>query len=197
MLTLTSPFRTPLDRLSAKFKLLLLALFTIVLFALSSPIWLTLAALSVILLHLFCGMRFARYAASLLLPIWPFVLLLAVWHGWHDDLEEGAVILLRMITAIAAANLVTLTTRLNQITEVFEWLFQPFSPVIPPKRLALAVALVIRFVPRFRELLFQLNQAWRARSSRRPGWRLMLPAIISALEDADRIAEALRARGGL
>jgi biotin transport system permease protein len=42
-----------------------------------------------------------------------------------------------------------------------------------------------------------LNDAWRARSARRAGWRLAFPATLAALDDAERVAEALRARGGV
>jgi len=35
-----------------------------------------------------------------------------------------------------------------------------------------------------------------ARSRRRPGWQLVLPLSLAALDDADHVAEALRARGG-
>ena len=42
----------------------------------------------------------------------------------------------------------------------------------------------------------QIRQSWSARSPRPPRWRVMGPATLAALEDADRVAEALRARGG-
>jgi biotin transport system permease protein len=43
----------------------------------------------------------------------------------------------------------------------------------------------------------KIADAIRARSPRRPGWRLVVPAALAALDDADHAAEALRARGGL
>ena len=44
--------------------------------------------------------------------------------------------------------------------------------------------------------LAQIGQSWRARSTRRPRWRVLVPATLAALDDADHVAEALRARGG-
>jgi len=41
-----------------------------------------------------------------------------------------------------------------------------------------------------------LAESWRARSPRRPLWRLVSPFVISVIDDADRTAEALVARGG-
>ncbi|HBH7903235.1 TPA: hypothetical protein KDX49_003259 [Vibrio parahaemolyticus] len=43
----------------------------------------------------------------------------------------------------------------------------------------------------------KLSRAWRSRSNRRTGWRIVLPFTVLALDDADHVAEALRARGGL
>jgi len=37
---------------------------------------------------------------------------------------------------------------------------------------------------------------WKARSRRGRNWRIILPFAKLALDDADHIAEALRARGG-
>jgi biotin transport system permease protein len=68
---------------------------------------------------------------------------------------------------------------------------------LSPKVLAVSVALVVRFTPVLMDKVTQLMQAWRARSARRANWRVVLPAVLIALDDADHVAEALRARGGL
>jgi biotin transport system permease protein len=60
----------------------------------------------------------------------------------------------------------------------------------------LAAALVIRFVPVMLTRTEQIAAAFRARSARRPGWRVLVPALLAALDDAAQVAEALRARGG-
>lgn len=196
MLTLTSPVETPLHRLRAGTKLATLALFTIALFAATSAFWLGLALLIVATLHLCGGTVFARHGLRMLRPLWPFVVLVALWHLWLEDLATGAVVVLRMATAVAAANLVTMTTRLSDMITVLQRIATPLSPVLPPRRLALAIALVIRFVPVLSDRAGQLSQAWRARSPNRPGWRLVAPAALAALDDADCVADALRARGG-
>ena len=196
MLTLTSPVETPLHRLPAGVKLAALAVVTLVLFRLSAPLPLALAAALVAALHLPWSRRFALHALRMLRPLWPFVAVVALWHLWIQDLQGGAVILLRMVTAVAAANLVTMTTRLSDMLAVFETLARPLSPILPPRRLALAFALVIRFIPTLSDRMALLGQAWRARSPRRAGWRLAVPAALAALDGADQAAEALRARGG-
>jgi biotin transport system permease protein len=197
MLTLTSPVDTWAHRLPAGAKLGLLALATTGLFLLSDPLPLALAALATAGLALTGGPRFARAALRLLWPLWPFVAVVAVWHLSTRDIEGGAVVLLRMGAAVALANLVTMTTRLSDMIEVFQQLARPLSPLgLSPRRLALAVSLVIRFIPVMLDRMARIAEAWAARSPRRPRWRVLVPATLAALDDADRVAEALRARGG-
>lgn len=198
MLTLTSSIETPFHRLRAGIKLAALAVFTAVLFALTAPLPLALALVVVLALTSVGGGRFLRMALAMLRPIWPFVAVVAVWHLLTRDATGGAVVILRMVAAVAAANLVTLTTRLSDMMTVIERLARPLASLgLPPERLALAMALVIRFVPVLLIRSGQIGDAFRARSPRRPGWRVLLPATLAALDDADRVAEALRARGGV
>ncbi len=197
MLTLTSPVDTPLHRLPAGAKLAALAATTLALFATQS-IALMCAALAVIAaLHLIGGRRFAAHGLRMLWPLWPFVAVVALWHLWAGQAQQGGTVVLRMLAAVAAANLVTMTTRLSDMITVLEWLARPLSPLLPPRRLALAIALVIRFIPVLSERMATLAQAFRARSPRRSGWRLLAPAALAALDDAEHVADALRARGGV
>jgi biotin transport system permease protein len=143
------------------------------------------------------GRRFASAGAGLLWPLWPFVVVVGLWHLWTGNPVRGLVIVLRMVAAVALANFVTMTTRLADMIAVFQRLARPLRPLgLSPRRLALAVALVIRFVPVMLDRLEQIGASWRARSPRRPRWRVLVPATLAALDDADRVAEALRARGG-
>ena len=61
----------------------------------------------------------------------------------------------------------------------------------------LAMALVVRFVPVLAAKGQALAMAWRARSQRPPGWRIIVPFAVTAIDDAEHVAEALRARGGM
>lgn len=197
MLSLTSPVPTPWHRLPAGAKLAALALTTLVLFRLDSPLPLTAALAVIAALHLPGGRPFAVQALRLLRPLWPFALVLALWHYWTDDLTTGLVILLRLLAALAAANLVTTTTPLSDMIAVTERLAAPLRHLgLPPRRLALAIALTIRFLPSLSDRLDRLAEAWRARAPSRPGWRILAPAALATLDDADQVAEALRARGG-
>lgn len=196
MLTLTSPVEIWAHRWPAGVKLALLCAGTLLLFSLHGILPLTVALVAVLALIASGGRRFAGTSLRMLRPLWPFVALVALWHLWLRD-PSGLVILLRMATAVAAANFVTMTTRLSDMLAVFEWLLRPLARLgLSPRMIGLAVALVIRFLPVMQLRSAQIAESWRARSARRPGWRVILPATMAALDDADRVAEALRARGG-
>ena len=197
MLTLTSPVETWAHRLPAGLKLGLLALATTGLFLLDRPFWLAGAALATAGLYGSAGLRFARTGLRLLRPLWPFLLVVGLWHLWTGAREAGGIILLRMVTAVALANFVTMTTRLSDMIATVQRLARPLAFTgLSPRRLALAMALVVRFIPVMLERMEQITQSWRARSLRKPRWRVLVPATLAALDDADRAAEALRARGG-
>jgi biotin transport system permease protein len=195
MLTLTSPIETWAHRRSAGGKLALLCGFTLMLFALKSALLLSLAAVLVAVVIATAGRRFAVQSALMLRPLLPFIAVVALWHLATRD-PAGVAILLRMVTAVAAANFVTMTTRLSDMIAVIQRLARPLAPVIRPKSLALAIALTIRFVPTMLARSQTIAESWQARSPRPPRWRVLLPTTLAALDDADHVAQALQARGG-
>ncbi len=198
MLTLTSPFETPLHRVGPAPKLLGLAGLSIGLFALKDPWAVFVAGGIVATVYLACGLGFARFGAGMLRPLWPFLAILGLWHGWTGDWAAGLMIGGKMLVAVGLANLVTMTTRLEDMIDVVERAATPLARFgLPTRVLAVAIALVIRFTPVLMDKAGQLGQAWRARSSRRVNWRIVLPISLMALDDAERVAEAIRARGGL
>ena len=197
MLTLTSPVETPLHRLPAGLKLAALCAVTVLLFRTGDPATLAAIAAAVATTHLALGRPIAAQGLRQLRPLWPFLLLLALWHGWTGEVAQGAAIALRLITAVACANLVTMTTRLTDLLATLDRLAAPFARLgLPTRRLTLAIALTIRFIPVLSDRIDALRAAWSARSPRRPGWRILIPAALAALDEADHVAEALRARGG-
>lgn len=203
MLTLTYPHDTWLHRRPAGGKMAALCGLTCLVFATPSLVALAVVALAVAGLYLTAGGAVAALGLRLLRPLIPFALVLVVWHGWLAlQAEPGALtrlaqIGLRMGTAVAAANLVSLTTRLSDMRAVVERLARPLARFgLPPKVLGLAVALVIRFIPVMGQRHGQLSDAWRARSAKPARAHLVFPLVLAALDDAEQVAQALRARGG-
>lgn len=197
MLTLTSPVEIWAHRLPAGAKLGALSVCTVLLFSLTTPATILAALALVVALYASSGAAFATHGARMLRPLWPFVLIVGIWHLWTDDPAGGAVIILRLTAAVGAANFVTMTTRLSDMIAVIETLARPLAAFgLKPRRFALALALVIRFIPVMADRMGQISEAWSARSPRRPRWRVIVPVTLAALDDADNAAEALRARGG-
>lgn len=197
MLTLTSPVKTGAHSVPAGPKLAALGLVTVILFAMTTPLALTMALAILSLVVASCGSIFSMALIRSLRPLWPFLVVLALWHLWLGDLAGGAATALRMITAVAAASFVTMTTPLAEMLALFQRLLSPLARAgLNPKALALALALMIRFIPVMLDRFEILSHAWRARSPRRIGWHVVMPATLAALDDATHVAEALRARGG-
>ena len=159
---------------------------------------LALAMLAVVILYLTGGTGFAAQGVRHLRMLWPFLLLIAVWHGATGQVQAGLAIALRLLAALALANFVTMTTRLTDMIAVLTWLLTPLRRLgLSTRAVELAIAMVLRFTPMLVENGQRLAMSWRARSRRRPGWRIVMPMAALALDDADHVAEALRARGGI
>ena len=197
MISLTSPVRTRAHGWPAGAKLGGLCLATTALFLVPGLAAQALALAAVLALYALPGRAFLRAGLGGLRLLWPLLAMLLLWHAVTGEPRQGVLVCLRMVTAVALANLVTMTTRLDELMDVLRRLLAPLRRIgLPTWLLETAVPLVIRFTPVLVGRAQQLALAWRARSTRPPGWRLILPLTLQALDDADHVGEALRARGG-
>ncbi|MBE1283412.1 MAG: energy-coupling factor transporter transmembrane protein EcfT [Rhodobacteraceae bacterium] len=197
MISLTSPVRTRAHRWPAGAKLAALAVATFVLFLVQDLLVLAVALGMTLGAYALPGGRFFRAGIVRLKVLWPFLAILGVWHIATATYAEGAEIILRLLTTVGLANLVTMTTALSEMITVIRWLATPLRRIgLNSRAMELAIALVIRILPKLIDNGQRLSDAWRARSPRRPGWRVVVPFTLLALDDADHLAEALRARGG-
>ncbi|MBP8929744.1 MAG: energy-coupling factor transporter transmembrane protein EcfT [Paracoccus sp.] len=198
MISLTSPVRTRAHDWPAGAKLLALCLATLGLFFVESLTLQAIACAAVLMAYLLPGRVFFRAGMSRLFILWPFVAVVLLWHLLADDFRAGAVIILRMISVVALANLVTMTTRLTEMTDLMRRLLAPLRRLgIRTDAIELAMALVVRATPALLDKGQNLRDAWRARTHRRPSWRIVLPFMLLAVDDAEHLAEALRARGAI
>ena len=92
---------------------------------------------------------------------------------------------------------VTLST---PATDLLDWLERRLEPLRPwgmrPERLSLRVALMLRFVELFFSQWQRLDDAYRLRTGRRGGLRLLAPLTILMLVAARRVADTLQLRLG-
>lgn len=197
MISLTSPVKTRAHGWPAGVKLGLLCAATVILFMQQNIAFQVAAFAGTAAIYCLPGTAFARAGARAVWRLWPFVVLVAVWHLIVGAGEQGAIIVLRMLTAVALANLVTMTTSLSQMIAAVMWLAAPLAKIgLNTRALALGIALVVRFTPALADKGTALTQAWAARSPRRASWRIIVPFAVLAIDDAEYVAEALRARGG-
>ncbi|GAB4535036.1 MAG: energy-coupling factor transporter transmembrane component T [Roseibium sp.] len=183
-------------RLPAGFKLLTVAVASLVLFQLAS-VWVFLACLAAVLLCYASLGRAGLAQLKLLRGLTFFLGILLALHWVSGSLADGVVILLRLVVMILAANFVSVTTRLDDMLAAVQPLFRPLELVgMSARKPALGVALVLRFAPYMLVVYGQLREAWQARTGSRNSWRLLAPFAIQSLAMSDHVAEALKARGG-
>ncbi len=198
MISLTSPVKTRAHGWPAGWKLLALCAVTFGLFFLDSLAGQIAALFATLALYASAGALFLRSGLRRLWVLWPFLVLLGLWHLIEGSYTEGAIIILRMASAMALANLVTMTTKLSEMIEVIKFVTAPLRRFgLQTKPLEIAVALVIRMTPELLAKGKSLTEAWQARSARRPNWRVVLPFTLIVIDDADYVSDALKARGGL
>ncbi|WP_029351169.1 energy-coupling factor transporter transmembrane component T [Bosea sp. 117] len=197
MISLYLAERTWLHGVPAGWKLLALALISLAVTPFDSlPL---MAGLVAATLALYASLGRAAFAqVALLRPMWPLFAILIALHWWNGDILLGLVVSLRIVAMILIANAVTMTTRMDAMMDVIEPALRPLGWFgIPPRSVALAVAMMIRFVPLLFALWEALNESWRARTGKRGGWRLLAPFCIQTLRLSHHTAEALAARGGV
>lgn len=192
--------RSLLHRLPAGLKLGALALLSILILPLDDPRLLAGALAATLALYASLG-RPALARLRTLRPLAPLLALMFVLQAWSGDwtsagFAAGAASVLRILLMVLLADLVTLSTSLQQMMDALETVLAPLRPLgASPRKLALAVALVLRFVPVLLAAWRAREEAWRARSTRRPSLALVPGFLAETLRLADHVAEALDARG--
>ena len=198
MLALHSPHKTIFHRWPTELKLAFLLATTTLLFLIDSVLILSVLTSLPFAAAASQGRLFFEYMLKLLWPLWPLVAIILLWHSFTWQVDSGLRILLRMVAAVGFANLVTITTPMDKMIKV---IFASLAPLrrfgLRSERIAFAIGLFVRFTPVLIEKSAILAQAYRARTSKYGNWRIVLPLALIAMDDADHIAEAIRARGGL
>lgn len=198
MISLSSPVKTWAHSWRAEAKLAALCAATMLLFSFQSLAFHVAALGFALLLYCLPGREFLRQGLRHLRVLIPFIVIVLLWHLVTDDLALGIKTVLRMMTALSLANLVTMTTTLTELMELVRWMLAPLRRIgISTAALEIALPLLIRFTPVLIERAGLLFESWRARSVRRASYRVVLPMALMALDDADWVGEALKARGGV
>ncbi|RBY81799.1 energy-coupling factor transporter transmembrane component T [Blastococcus sp. TF02A-26] len=195
-LSLYVPVASPVHRTPAGLKLGLLAALAVALFLVDglAVVGGTLAA--VLLLGLGAARLPWRSVLAQVRPVWPWLVLLFAFHLVVTDWHTGTVVVLRLLALVAAAAVVTATTRVTELVAVVEWLARPLTVFgVRPARIGLVIAMTLRFVPLVAERAQRIRDAQAARGAERFRFRSLVPLLVQVLRLADTLGEALDARG--
>ena len=164
------------------------------LFALRDPRWLGLA------LAVAAGLVWSSGAGAALLwrqlrgLAW-VLLALGLFTGFFQGWVEALAVLLRVGAMVGLALAVTLTTRTADLIAVCEWALLPLQRLglLDAGKVALALALALRFVPEIWRNFHEIREAQAARA-RRQSLALIVPLIVLTLKRAQEVSEAIDAR---
>jgi len=186
---------SPLHRIPAGAKLLGLRVFTTLLLVFRSPVTMGVGLIFVLLAY-----AVAAYTPAVMLhQVWPMkwiVVLLFPFQWWLAGWQSAVIVVGTLVLAVAAAGLVSLTTRTTDLLAVIEWAIQPLRYVrVDPERVALLLTLTIRVVPVINSLVHDVRDARRARGMERSVRAYVTPVVIRTVGYAERLGDALVARG--
>lgn len=187
--------RTWLHALPARVKLAALAAITFAVFWIDDARLLAGGCAVALAIYVCLGAE-ARGRLKLLSSLAPILVLIGLFQLWSVGADAAAAIILRLCLMILLADMVSMTTPMLDMMDAVEPLLRPLSAIgLDSARMSVAIALVVRFVPALMDEWGKRNEAWRARTGRRASLRLLPTFLASIVTLADRVAEALDARG--
>ncbi len=189
------PGDSVLHRVPAGAKLLTLAAVAMVSVVIRQP-W-QVAVLLVAVAALYAVARVPwRTALAQVRPIAWFAVGLAVFQLVVSGWERAVVVVGGLLGLVLLAALVSLTTRTTAIVDAVVVGARPLRRLgVDPERLGLLVALAVRAVPVITDLARQVREAQLARGATASPTAFVVPLVVRSLRHADRLADALVARG--
>ncbi|MFD2173513.1 energy-coupling factor transporter transmembrane component T family protein [Rhodobacter lacus] len=138
----------------------------------------------------------ARLSRQVRPMLWMLALLFAA-QLWLADWQSGVLVVMRIVTLVLLAALVTLTTPAEAMIATIERGLKPFARFgVDPGRVGLAFSLALRFIPVIGEEAERVREAQAARGLERNPLALLLPLIVRVLKSAEDVAAAIEARSG-
>jgi len=185
---------SPLHRLPAGIKLVVLAVVGAVVFFLPGLVWQALALIVVMLLYHGARLPVLEIARALK-PVVVLVVAICAFQWFVAGPLAAATIGARIITLVLLAALVTLTTPFSAMIDAFSRAAGLARPLgVNPHKVGLAAALAVRFIPVLLDDYRAIQAARRARGARSPGVFAVGPLLIKTLRMAGALSEAIEAR---
>ena len=195
ILSLYVPGDSPLHRLPAGAKLLILVAASSALFLVSGiPVH---AGELLVVLALYRVARLPlRDTVHQLRPAFVFMVPIFLFHVFFTDWRFGLETVLRIAVLLLLAVLVTLTTKLSDLIEVLEGVMRPLRHVgVNPAKTGMMLSMVIRLIPLMMREAGEILEAQRARGLDASAVALLVPLLIKTLKMADALGDAMEARG--
>lgn len=194
--SLYSDLPTWLHRYGAGFKLVCIGVAGTLLLLIDNP-WVLAACAAVCGVLWFSLGQATRVARRLMLSVLIAASLVALFHLWMGRPALAAASALRLACACTLGVAFTVTTRPMDVLEVLDRWLAPLARIgLQPERIALQLGLMLRFTEHFFVQWKKLDDAYRLRTGRAGGVRLIAPLTVQMLQAARRVADALYARLG-
>ncbi len=192
---LYTPGDSPVHRLGAGSKLVLLAVTLTALVVASSVVGVVVGAAVVAVGYAVARVGW-RVAVAQVWPLRWFALVLVALQWWLAGPTTAFVSVGSLVVAVALAGLVTVTTRVSEMLGVFARVAAPLGRIgVDPDRVGLVLALGVRAVPVVAALAAEVREAHQARGLPPDPRTYAVPLVVRALREADTVGEALAARG--
>lgn len=189
------PGSSPLHRLPAGPKLVALAVLLAALAAVRTPAGVAAGAALVVVLAVVSrvGLRAVLDQAR---PLRWVVLVLGALQVWVAGPVTALVVVGWIVVAALLAGLVLLTTPTQAVLDALVAGLRPLRRFgVDPDRAGLVLSLAVRSIPVVARLADEVAQARRARGVERSLRAFAVPLVLRTVRHADRMGEALAARG--
>lgn len=189
------PLATPVHRVPLWLKACLFAAFMLLLALTGWQVAFGVCAVCLILAYS-AGIKTMELLRMLYAMRWLLILLAfyyALWGGW----DLGADVLATLLAATLASRIILTSTPLPVLIDGVVTFCAPLRFVgVRPKRLGLAIGLMIRSIPAIMDRWGTLLKAAAARGlPAKSTWRLITPLVVQTVDYAQKTADALAARG--
>lgn len=190
------PGNTPVHRMNPTWKFLLLIAYIITSTALIHSLRGAVGCLLAVILLITLARIPVRIAWGQIWPALPLLGFFAAFQWWQQGFEPAAVVFLLISSSIMAATLLTLTTRVSAMMEALEDSLRPLERFgFPAAKISLAMSLTIRLIPLQLATVREVLDARKARGATMSVAAFGTPVIIRSIRRAQRISDALLARG--
>jgi len=128
-------------------------------------------------------------------PLWWLLVALFCVGFFSQGWQQGVLVSLRLGTILLLAAWVTITTPVSQMLATFERGFTLLEPLgANPAKIALVLALTLRFMPVLAQLVAEVREAQQARGLERSLVGIIIPVLIRMLKMGEDVANAIEAR---